>query len=232
MALTLPFLTCGVAAVMVSKLYMIWPPIRSVRSGPLPLYGTCSASTPACSLNISSARCCAEPWPAEPNVTWPGWALHSGDDVGHGLRLLRRVGDQQVGRDADQHDRHEVALDVVAQLRLQARRQAVAVDVRHQQRRAVARLLRLVFGGEHAGDAGPGLDDDLLVPHRRQLGGDDAGQRVGAAAGRKADDDPHRRVRPFLRQQARRGERGDGGAGGLEKGASLHRVNPRKLARE
>jgi hypothetical protein len=151
-----------------------------------------------------------------------GLGLAAGDDVGNGERLLRRVGDQQVGRDADQHDRNEVLLDAVAQLRLQAGRQAVAVDVRHQQRRAVARLLRGVLGGEHAGDAGLGLDDDLLVPHLRQLGGDDAGERIGAAAGGKADDDADRAVRPFLGEQARRGEGGDGGAAGLEEGASLH----------
>ena len=41
----------------------------------------------------------------------------------------------------DQHDRNEILLDAVAKLRLQARRQGMAVDVRHQQRRAVARLL-------------------------------------------------------------------------------------------
>ena len=105
---TLPFFTCGVAAVMVSKLYWIWPPIRSVSSGPLPLYGTCSASTPACSLNISSARCCAEPGPAEPKVTWPGSPCTARRCRARSC-LLRRVGDQQVGRDADQHDRHEVA---------------------------------------------------------------------------------------------------------------------------
>src|SRR5664279_6457266 len=33
-----------------------------------------------------------------------------------------------------------------------------------------------------AGDAGPVLDDDLLVPHHAELLADDAGQRVGAAA--------------------------------------------------
>ena len=36
-AITLPLFTCGVAAVMVSKLYWIWPPIRSVSSGPAAL---------------------------------------------------------------------------------------------------------------------------------------------------------------------------------------------------
>ncbi|MNK77183.1 hypothetical protein D3C87_967750 [compost metagenome] len=76
-ASTRPFFTCGVAAVMVSKLYWICPPIRSASSGPLPLYGTCSASTPPCSLNISSARCWAEPAPAEPKLTVPGAALQA-----------------------------------------------------------------------------------------------------------------------------------------------------------
>src|SRR5205085_4901273 len=74
-AMTLPLFTCGVAAVIVSKLYCTWPPMRSVSIGPEPLYGTWIACTPACSLNISSARCCAEPVPAEPKLTAPGCAL-------------------------------------------------------------------------------------------------------------------------------------------------------------
>ena len=45
MAMALPLFTCGVAAVMVSKLYWIWPPIRSVSIGPEPLYGTWIALT-------------------------------------------------------------------------------------------------------------------------------------------------------------------------------------------
>ncbi|KAG1223754.1 hypothetical protein G6F68_020262 [Rhizopus microsporus] len=46
-------------------------------SGAEPLYGTCSTSMPARALKISSARCCADPAPAEPNTILPGWARHS-----------------------------------------------------------------------------------------------------------------------------------------------------------
>ena len=119
-------------------------------------------------LNISSARCCAEPAPADPkDLARLRLALR--DDVAHRLRFVR-MADQQVRRHADEDDRHEVALDDVVQLRLQARRERVAVDVRHQQHRAVARLLGDVVGGEHAGDAGLVLDDHLLLPHLGQLG--------------------------------------------------------------
>ena len=113
------------------------------------------------------------------------------------------VGDQQVGRDADQHDGHEVALDAVVQLGLQAGRERVTVDVCHQQRAAVARLLGDVVGRQHAGHAGLVLDDDLLVPHLRELDRQHARQRIGAAAGREADDDADRAARPDLREDAR-----------------------------
>jgi hypothetical protein len=45
----------------------------------------------------------------------------------------------------------------------------MAVDVGHQERAAVARLLRNILGREHTGDAALVLDDDLLVPHHAEL---------------------------------------------------------------
>ncbi len=152
----------------------------------------------------------------------PGWALQSATRSATVFAGCAGFADQQVRRHADQHDRHEIALGVVAQLRLQARRERMAVDVRHQQHAAVARLGRDIVGREHAGDAGLGLDDDLLVPHHAELLADDAGQRIGAAAGRKADDDAHRAVRPGLRVKARNAEGGGGACGSLQDGTSLH----------
>jgi hypothetical protein len=108
------------------------------------------------------------------------------------------VADQQVGRDADQHDRREVAVGVVVHLRKQRRGDRMAVDVRHHQRRAVGRLLGGVVGGDHAGGAGPVLHDDLRLPHLAELLADHAGQDVGAAAGRKADHDANRPARQGL----------------------------------
>jgi hypothetical protein len=65
----------------------------------------------------------------------PGLGLAQRDDVGHGLRPLVRAEHQQVGRDAHQRDGREVGDRLVLQLGLQAGRQRVAADVRHQRRR-------------------------------------------------------------------------------------------------
>jgi hypothetical protein len=74
--------------------------------------------------------------------------------------------------------------------------------------------------------AGLGLDDDLLVPHQRQLLADHARERIRAAAGREADDDADRPVRPDLREHTRDTESGGGAGGGLEDRAALHGVSP------
>ncbi|MCY1211081.1 hypothetical protein D9M72_227880 [compost metagenome] len=158
-----------------------------------------------------------------------GRSLAGGDDVFHAEGLLARVGDEQVGRDAHEHDRHEVAFDAVAQLGLQAGCERVAVDVGHEQGAAVAGLLRHVVGREHAGDAGLVLDDDLLAPHRRELLRDHACQRVGAAAGWKAHHDAHGARGPLLCEQPGHAQRGGRAGGGLDQGTSLHLLCLRRL---
>jgi len=52
-----------------------------------------------------------------------------------------------------------------------------------------------------AGAARPTLDNDLLLPRFGQLGADQAGQDIGAAAGRERYDEHDRLVRIVLREQ-------------------------------
>src|SRR5258706_3448557 len=106
----------------------------------------------------------------------------------------------------------------------------MAVDVRHEQVAAVARLLRDVLGGQHAGHAGLALDDDLLAPDSGELLRDHARQRVGAAAGREADHDAHRAVGPLLREHVREAQRGGRRAGGLDERSTLHVVSSLRVA--
>jgi len=61
------------------------PASRSMFDCPLPLYGTFSMSTLACSLNNSPARCCTLPEPSEAYCSWPGPGFGQGDKLLHGL---------------------------------------------------------------------------------------------------------------------------------------------------
>src|SRR5262249_50694972 len=84
---------------------------------------------------------------------------------------------------------------------------AVRCRVRGGRRREIAAGARLV------------LDDDRLAERARELVGDDARLRVGAAAGRKRHDDAQRMARPVLcahgaerrGQNEERGEEADEG---------------------
>ena len=72
-----------------------------------------------------------------------------------------------------------------------------------------------VLGGEIAAGAAAVLDDHLLAPDLREPLTDDAGDGVGAAAGREGDDQADVPVRPGLRQRRPmdegRRQRGGGG---------------------
>src|SRR5262245_26962376 len=48
--------------------------MRSAIDWPVPLYGTCTRSTPAMLLNISPAKCGVLPLPAEGKLSLPGCA--------------------------------------------------------------------------------------------------------------------------------------------------------------
>lgn len=53
------------------------PPIKSVKTGPAPLYGTCTISMRAAELSISPARWVTIPMPAEPKLSCLGRAFAS-----------------------------------------------------------------------------------------------------------------------------------------------------------
>jgi hypothetical protein len=61
-----PSRMCEMEAVSWSIMPFTWLPRTSVIAGPLPLYGTCRASTPAADFSISEARCTIVPLPEEP----------------------------------------------------------------------------------------------------------------------------------------------------------------------
>ena len=68
-------------------------------------------------------------------------------------------------------------------------------DGRHQQRVAVLRRARDVFGGDAGAGARPVLDHDLLAEEPAHAGAHGARREVGDGAGPEADDDAHRTVR-------------------------------------
>src|ERR1019366_8189195 len=74
-ALILPPRTCGISVLGTSTRIWMLPPIRSCSAGAVPLYGTCTMSTPAVCLNNSVVRCAAAPTPEDPNESLPGLAL-------------------------------------------------------------------------------------------------------------------------------------------------------------
>jgi hypothetical protein len=72
--------------------------------------------------------------------------------------------DQHQPRGGELGDRREVVDRVIWKLRQQCRVDRVLV-IRHEERVAVGRGLRRELGREHAGCAGPVIDDELLF-HR------------------------------------------------------------------
>ena len=86
--------------------------------------------------------------------------------------------------------------------------------------------------GDDAVAAGAVLDDDRLVPHRRELVGEQAGADVDAAAGPERDDEMHRSRRPGvggeagLCRQTGDGERGCEQQGAVARNESCHEILP------
>ena len=63
---------CGSAAEIGEKKYVTRPVIVSVSASGVPLYGMCTTSMPAASLNFSPLMCVPLPVPAEPKLSVPG----------------------------------------------------------------------------------------------------------------------------------------------------------------
>ena len=71
----LPALICGIADPVELNVMSTSPEISAASASPVPLKGTCSMSTPACSLNASPAMCWMLPTPDEAKVSFAGFAL-------------------------------------------------------------------------------------------------------------------------------------------------------------
>ena len=74
---SLPDFMLNTAGGMVENTKVTSPPRIAAVAGLLPLYGTCSTSTPAEDFSISDARCTMVPLPDEPYEYLPGLDLSS-----------------------------------------------------------------------------------------------------------------------------------------------------------
>jgi hypothetical protein len=117
--------------------------------------------------------------------------LGVGNEVGHRLVLGVGAHRHEEGR-AEQRShrvemlqRHEVARLV------QVRQRGDVLAVELQQRVAVGRRAARLLDGDEAAAAGLVVDHHALVPQARELVGDQAQHRVGAAAGRERGDQRH-----------------------------------------
>ena len=145
------------------------------------------------------------------------------------MRRRRHRHRHHVGVVADQADRREIG----HRIERQGREQKLVHRERHRlQQHGVA--VRVGLGDRVGADRGRAaalvLDHHLLAPDRRQLGGDDARDGVGAAAGRKRHDeaDEARRIGCACAARARRKRRRQRGCGRKrdEAPAVEHRVLP------
>ena len=145
-------------------------------------------------------------------------ALAGADDLLEfldGFRLHGRMHHEDDRRPAEQGDVAEILDRVIADIRIDGRRDDMRGDPRHAERVAVGGGAGHLRRAEHAAGAGPVLDHELLLERFRELLGGDPPERVGAAARRVGHDDADRLRRPVLRagasgpQRERAKRRGD-----------------------
>ena len=136
-------------------------------------------------------------------VQLAGLALRERDELGQVARLHLRIDDQQVRRDRHQRDRREIRDRVVRKLRIRAGRDRVGAGRAERQRVAVGRRLGRGVGADRAAGARPVLDDHGLAEPLAQPLRHDAGDDVGRAARREADDELDGLVRIIGLRQCR-----------------------------
>ncbi|MNN52502.1 hypothetical protein D3C81_1672050 [compost metagenome] len=100
----------------------------------------------------------------------------------------------------------------------------MAVDMRHQQRGAVRRLLGHIGGGDRAGRAGLVFHKHAGIPHDPELLPDHARQHVSAATGGKTHHDAHRPL--HVSGGARQAGHRQSGRRGQDELSALHCVSP------
>ncbi len=127
----------------------------------------------ASALNSSPARCAAAPWPDEAKFSAPGLCLGERDQLGHGVGRHARIDHQDVRLGADQADRREILLGVVAELLVERRVGGEDAVVAHQQRVAIGIGVLDLLGREVAAGAGPVLDDEGLMQDFLEPPGDE-----------------------------------------------------------
>ena len=136
--------------------------------------------------------------------------LEPGDQLGDafgGMGIAHQDEHRIVGH---HRDRHEVVEDAVGDLLPDGGADGHGAGRGAEQRVAVGRRLRDGLRCEPPGGAGLVLDQDGAADRFLQLLGEDARDRVGAAAGAESDDDPDRAVgvidllRPRLERPRRR----------------------------
>jgi hypothetical protein len=121
-------------------------------------------------------------------VELAGVRLRLGDQLGHALDFGLRGKHEGVGRRADHHHGDEILERIIARLRVQARIDHIGARA-DQQGVAVAGRARRGRNADIAAGAAAVLDDDRLAQGLAELGVDQPGRDVGAAAGREAGDD-------------------------------------------
>ena len=122
--------------------------------------------------------------------------LGDGDHVVDGLRLHRRMHDQQVGHQRRQEHRLEVLDRVVGQARIERRVHREGGGV-VEDGVAVALRFRRHRRADGAAGAAAVVDDELLAECSLSSGEQDAAHGVGAAARRIGHDHLDRRRRPI-----------------------------------
>ena len=114
--------------------------------------------------------------------------------LGEGVVGPRRIGRDALGAAADLRDRHQLAV-LVGQVRAPQCVEDVVVE-HDQPGVAVGRRLGGDRRADHAAAARLVLDHDVPAGVLDELGLDDAGDRIGRAAGREGHDELDRSLRP------------------------------------
>ena len=158
---SLPSRTCWITPAVATKPAFTCPASRSITSGALPRYGTCTVSKPAIRAEILHRQ----------------MAAAAGTGMGVGERLLLRIGDElrdRVHRHGRMHDQHlavagrsEIGrrslLQVERQLLVHRRIGGQRAGQDDQQRVAIGRGLRDRLGADIAAGAGAVLQDEGLL---------------------------------------------------------------------
>ena len=117
---------------------------------------------------------------------WIVIRLHPGHQLGRGLRRQSVFADDPQRRARQQRDRLQVVQDVVIE-RIERRRADMAGPVADADGIAIRSRVNDASGRDGAAGAADGFDDDRLAERAPHRIGEDPPQRIGRAAGRKAD---------------------------------------------